>query len=168
MKKQTKNSPEANGTDSEKIYAKKSAKAITLITCAVVAAVILFNVVFSIVGDMAMLYIDISRIKYNTGTTNLYTLSDYCKDTIETRAVSKIYGFNQQSGENQKVKIIFCADRDVVESNEMTRYVSYTARAIAKNFPEYFEVSYINIVKNPSAVQKYKTTSAATINNSDV
>ena len=168
MKKQIKNAPEVNDTDSEKIYAKKSAKVITIITCAVVAAVILFNVVFSIIGDTAMLYIDISRIQYDTGTTNLYTLSYYCKDVIETRAVSKIYGFNEQNGEKQKVKIIFCADKDVVESNEMTRYVSYTARAIAKSFPEYFEVSYINIVKNPSAVQKYKTTSAATINNSDV
>ena len=168
MKKQIKNAPEARGVDSERIYAKKSAKALTLITCIVVAAVILFNIFFSIIGDTAMLYIDISRIQYNTGTTNLYTLSDYCKDVIENRAVSKIYGFNEQSGEDQKVKIIFCADRDIVESNEMTRYVSYTARAIAKSFPEYFEVSYINIVKNPSAVQKYKTTSAATINNSDV
>ena len=168
MKKQTKNTPKTQIVDSEKIYAPKSAKVLTLITCIVIAAVIAFNVVFSIIGDKAMLYIDISRIQYDTGTTNLYTLSDYCKDVIENRAVSKIYGFNEQSGEDQKVKIIFCADRDVVESNEMTRYVSYTARAIAKSFPEYFEVSYINIVKNPSAVQKYKTTSAATINNSDV
>ena len=168
MKKQATNAPETSSVDSEKIYAKKSAKVLTLITCIVVAAVIVFNVVFSIIGDTAMLYFDISRIKYNTGTTNLYTLSDYCKDVIEDRAVSKIYGFNQQTGKDQKVKIIFCADRDVVEKNELTRYVSYTARAIAKSFPEYFEVSYINIVKNPSAVQKYKTTSASTINNSDV
>ena len=108
MKKQVKNAPEAQGVGSERIYAKKSAKALTLITCIVVAAVILFNIFFSIIGDMAMLYIDISRIQYNTGTTNLYTLSDYCKDVIENRAVSKIYGFNEQSGEDQKVKIIFC------------------------------------------------------------
>ena len=168
MKKQKKNAPEVQGVDSERIYAKKSAKILTLITCIVIAAIIEFNVIFSIIGDKAMLYIDISRIQYDTGTTNLYTLSDYCKDVIETRAVSKIYGFREQSGDDGKVKIIFCADRDVVESNELTRYVSYTARAIEKSFPEYFEVSYINIVKNPSAVQKYKTTSAATINNSDV
>ena len=50
----------------------------------------------------------------------------------------------------------------------MMAYVSYTARALEKEYPEAIEVEYINIDKNPSAVQKYKTTSAATIYDSNV
>lgn len=145
-------------------------KRITIITVSVVALILLFNVVFSILGDLSMLYIDISEVKYSSGADALYTLSDTCRELIGKEAVPMIERFNSESGKDApgKLKIIFCADRDVIESNELTRYVSYTARAIAKSYPKAVEVEYINITKNPSAVQKYKTTSAATIYSSDV
>lgn len=145
----------------------KSSKKITVVTTLVIAAVIIFNLLFSAIGDAAMLFVDISQVKYNTGVTPLYTLSDTCKDIIEREAVPMIQQFNKGE-DTQKLKIVFCADKDIIESDSMTRYVSYTARAIAKEHPDLIEVEYININKNPSAVQKYKTTSAATINNSDV
>ena len=160
-----------NCSTSEEIYSKKSAKRITLITCVVIAAIMLFNIAFSIIGDKAMLYIDVSRIKYISETSNLYTLSDICKDVIETNAIYNIKNFADNSeslSDVQKVKIIFCSDRDLIENDSKARYVSYTARAIEKSFSDYVEVSYINVTKNPSAVQKYKTTSAATISSSDV
>ena len=151
---------------------KKSGKRIIAITVLVVVLVLLFNILFSIIGDRAMLYIDISEVKYSSGADALYTLSDDCRELIGRDAVPLIEKFNEEatgSGEAPgKLKIIFCADRDVIENNEKTRYVSYTARAIEKSFPDAIEVEYINITKNPSAVQKYKTTSAATIYSSDV
>ena len=148
----------------------KHKKRITVITVSVVVLVLLFNVGFSIFGDLSMLYIDISEVKYSSGADALYTLSDTCRELIGKDAIPMIERFNSESGEDApgKLKIIFCSDRDVIESNELTRYVSYTARAIAKCYPKAVEVEYVNITKNPSAVQKYKTTSAATIYSSDV
>ncbi len=159
-------------SDGQSIYAKKSVRIITVITVAVIIAVIAFNLLFSIIGDKAMLFFDISQVKYKTGATTLYTLSDTCNDLIGREAIPMIKLFNEDGqisdGSAQKLKIIFCADKDIIEGDPKTRYVSYTARAIEKNYPKYVEVSYVNIEKNPSAVQKYKTTSAATISNSDV
>ena len=163
---------ESAGQDESSIYAKKSPKIITIITVAVIVAVMAFNILFSIIGDKAMIFFDISQVKYKTGSTNLYTLSDTCNDLIAREAVPMIKRFNEDGkakGESaQKLKIIFCADKDIIEGDTKTRYVSYTARAIEKNYPEQVEVSYVNIEKNPSAIQKYKTTSAANINNADV
>ena len=151
---------------------KKSGKRIIAITVLVVVLILLFNILFSIIGDKAMLYIDISEVKYSSGVDALYTLSDGCRELIGREAVPMIEKFNEEATDTSsapgKLKIIFCADRDVIESNEKTRYVSYTARAIEKSYPDAIEVEYINITKNPSAVQKYKTTSAATIYSSDV
>lgn len=157
---------------SEGIYAKKSPKIMTVITVAVIVAVMAFNILFSIIGDRAMLFFDISQVKYKTDATTLYTLSDTCNDLIGREAIPMIKQIRedgQTSGNSvQKLKIVFCSDKDMIEGDAKTRYVSYTARAIEKNYSEYVEVSYVNIEKNPSAVQKYKTTSAATISNSDV
>lgn len=157
---------------SEVIYTKKSPKIMTVITVAVIVAVMAFNILFSIIGDRAMLFFDISQIKYKSDATTLYTLSDTCNDLIGREAVPMIKQFREDGQTSdksaQKLKIVFCADKDLIEGDAKTRYVSYTARAIEKNYPEYVEVSYVNIEKNPSAVQKYKTTSAATISNSDV
>ena len=173
MKKEKNNAPVASeSVDREKIYSKKRGKVLTAITCVVIAVIILFNIAFSLIGDKLMLYIDISSTQYSSNDTNLYTLSEACRSLIEKSAISNVRGYNDKSvsegGEAQKIKIIFCSDRDFIENDAKTRYVSYTARAIEKSFPEYVEVSYVNITKNPSAVQKYKTTSAATIYNSDV
>ncbi len=162
----------ANNTGDSEIYARKSPKKLTLITVAVIAAVILFNIIFSIIGDDLMLYIDLSQVKYNSGVTTLYTLSDTCKDMISDQAVPMINRVNEERearGEDKiKVKIVFCADRDNIEKDGQMRYISYTARAIANANRGLVEVEYINIRENPSSVQKYKTTSAATINDSDV
>ena len=151
---------------------RKSAKSVSLITAIVVAAVIIFNIVLSVLGDSFMWFLDLSPIKYLSGTTPMYTLSEQCMTLLESDALPMIESVNKEraaKGEEPiKLNIVFCADRDDIESDSMTRYVSYTARSMAKEYPELVEVKYVNMVKNPSAVQKYKTTSAATIHNSDV
>jgi len=158
--------------DSSEVYEKKSSKHITIITVAVVVAVILLNILASVFGDKQMVYVDLTQVKYQSGTSTFYTLSNECYDLISSRAIPMIRQVNEERAtrgeENIKLKIIFCADRDVIESNRLMRYVSYSSRSLEKEFSDCVEVEYINMVKNPSAVQKYKTTSAATIYESDV
>ena len=151
---------------------RKNPKTITVLTAAVILAVILLNIAVTLVGDRLMIYLDISEVKYKSNSTTLYTLSEECKDVVKDQVapmIEQVNGERDKNGEGKiKLKIIFCADRDDVENNERLRYVSYSARAIAKEHSDLIEVVYLNMVKNPSAVQKYKTTSAATIYNSDV
>jgi len=158
--------------DSEAIYIRKSPKKLTVITAIVLLAVVVFNILFSVIGDRQMFYIDLSQTLYKSGKTNMYTLSDDCKDMIADRVIPMIDQTNEERaarGEDPiKLNIVFCSDRDVLEDNELTRYVSYTARAIAKRFPDHVSVQYIDISTNPSSVQKYKVNSAATLYNSDV
>ena len=158
--------------DSEAIYIRKSPKKLTVITAVVLLAVVIFNILFSVIGDRQMFYIDLSQTLYKSGKTNMYTLSDDCKDMIADRVIPMIDQTNKERagrGEDPiKLNIVFCSDRDVLEDDELTRYVSYTARSIAKRFPDHVSVQYINIATNPSSVQKYKVNSAATLYNSDV
>ncbi len=157
---------------SEKQNIKKSSKLITAITIAVVAAVIALNLLVSILGDSQLFYIDISQVKYRSTKSTMYTLSDACRDMVEKDIIPMVDQVNDERASDGKdpisLKVVFCADRDEIELDSLARVVSYTARSLQKEFPKHIDVQYVNITKNPSAVQKYKTTSAATINNSDI
>ncbi len=172
INKQEKTDNSQLSADSEAIYIRKSPKKLTVITAIVLLAVVVFNILFSVIGDRQMFYIDLSQTLYKSGKTNMYTLSDDCKDMIADRVIPMIDQTNKERAERGedpiKLNIVFCSDRDVLEDDELTRYVSYTARSIAKSFPDHVSVQYIDIATNPSSVQKYKVNSAATLYNSDV
>lgn len=144
----------------------------TLITVAVVVAVILLNVVISVIADRGLWYLDMTQVRYKSGETTMYSLSDTCRNLIATEAVPMIEKVNAERSargeEPIRVNIIFCSDKDYIEGDGMMRYVNMTARRLENEFPDCFDVQYINIEKNPSAVQKFKTTSASSIYNSDI
>ena len=151
---------------------KNSGKKITLITALVVLLVIVFNVVFTLIADAELWYVDMSSVRYSSGESTMYTLSGTCQSLISTEVIPMIKVVNADRAargeEAIKLNIVFCTDRDVVESDSKLRYVSMTARSLEKEFSEYIDVQYVNIRKNPSSVQRFKTTSASTIYESDV
>lgn len=158
--------------ENDDVYAKKSPRMLKVITAAVLLAVIVLNVGIALLGDSLMWYGDMTKPRYQSATTQMYTLSEQCESLIERDAITAMDKVNAERKKDGKaalkVKIIFCADKDRVEEHEQLRYVSFTARALAKKFRDYIEIEYINIAKNPSAVQKYKTTSAASIYDTNV
>lgn len=172
MKRQNESENEALQTEDVPVKPIKKPKTITLITALVVLAVIILNVTVSLLGESQMWYFDMTKLRYVRMTEGLYTLSEECKTLVGDEIVPMIEQVNasrtKEGKDPIKLKIVFCADKDHIEADKMMRYVSFTARSLAKEFPEAIEVEYINIVKNPSAVQKYKTTSAANIYNSNV
>ena len=151
---------------------KRSSTALTVITLVTVVAVIVLNLIISVLGDVNLWYVDMSSPKYKDEVSPLYTVSDGLKSLLESQVVPKINEINGQREKNGeepiKLKIVFCADRDDIESDGLMRYISYTARGIQKLYSDLVEVKYVNITRDPSAVQKYKTTSAASIYSSDV
>ena len=151
---------------------RKNPKIKTIIAVILLCAIILLNLFAAIIGDGRLWYLDLTRGKYKSQEAAFYTLSDECRSLILSDAIPMVKAVNaerKQNGEDTiRVKVVFCTDKDYIEEDDMMRYVSFTARALAKEFPDEIEVEYINTVKNPSAVQKYKTTSAASIYPSDV
>ncbi len=162
----------SNGIPHAESTFKRSSKAITVITLAVVVAVIVLNLIISAIGDVNLWYVDMSSPKYKDEVSSLYTVSDVLKSLLDSQVIPKINEINgdrEKTGEDPiKLEIVFCADRDDIESDGLMRYISYTARGIKKLYPDLVEVKYVNITRDPSAVQKYKTTSAASIYSSDV
>ncbi|HOA85569.1 MAG TPA: hypothetical protein PKN17_06040, partial [Bacillota bacterium] len=67
-----------------------------------------------------------------------------------------------------KVNIIFCDDRDAILENSLRRYVLETAEDLERAFPDIIKVKFINVWKNPSAVQKYRGTSLSQIYSTNV
>ena len=149
---------------------RKSRRRIITVTAIVTLAVLTVNIAFSILSYKYLWFTDLTQTRYNTIDATMYTLTDNTRKLIEAEAVPMIDKVNEERAEGEKLKlnIIFCADPDLIEAEELMRYISYTARQLEKEFPEHIDVSYINIEKNPTAVQKYKITSAANIYPSNV
>ena len=121
-----------------------------VITVLVIAAVIIFNVIFSALAAKYTWYIDLTR-------EGIYTLSDNCIDLLD-ETFTRIADERKAAGEEPlKVKIRFCDLEDNIMENTSQRYVLMTAKELAEEFPDVVEIEYINIWENPTAVEKYKT-----------
>lgn len=156
------------------------------LTALVIAIVIVANIAISTLASYLNWFTDMTP-------HFLFTLSDECKDLIENgddefgttspieivdkiRAENKAYneenslseGDAEYKDENIKINIIFCEERDIVESNAASNYIYKTADELATEFSDYIELQFYDIVRNPSAVSKFLVTSTATINPADV
>lgn len=152
-----------------------------LLTAAVVAAVLLLNVLFSALAGANLWFVDLTTYRRTTTKTSasgervkayeeyeMYTLTQGAIDILDT-AFAEVIAERQQKGDEQlKVELIFCDDPDNLMSATASRYVYMTAQCLQEQFPDIISVKTIDIYKNPSAVQKYKTNSFATIYSSNV
>ena len=146
------------------------------LTAVVIAAVLLINVLFSALAYGNLWFIDLTTYQRVSTKTNangekvkvytdyeMYTLSDGCVELLD-KTFSTLHAERQSKGEEDvKVELIFCDDPDNLMSKSASRYVYMTALSLQKAFPDYVEVRSIDVYKNPSAVQKYKTNSFATV-----
>ena len=164
-----------------------------ILTAAIVATAVLLNVCVSALSGIASwMYLDMTAEDMYTVSDECFELLETEAITMvdEIRAYNKEYNENggrpSDSGsglpseeedaetefvardENITINIYFMDDRDVLLESSSMHYVLNTALEIEKKFPEYVKVSHINIDKNPSAVQKFLTTSLSTIEKTDV
>ncbi len=137
-----------------------------LLTVLILVAVILFNVIFSALAERFLWYVDLTP-------ELLFTLSDECVDMIgegsdahETSERSPTQMIDQYRAEaraanpdfkdeDMKIQIIFCDEKDVWEQTDYYNYVHETAAQLQKEFPDYIDITYRDIIRNPSSVSKY-------------
>lgn len=118
------------------------------LTIAIIAVVILVNAIFTALADKYLWFIDMTA-------EQIYSLTDDAKELLDT--------MNTEA----EVEIIFCSERDVLESNSTQRYVLYTALDVADHCSN-VKVRYVDTVTNPSAVNKYKDHTGQDINSQSV
>lgn len=128
-----------------------------LLTAGVIAVVVIVNVIFSALAGRYMWYTDMTSEK-------LYTLTDACVGLLG-EAFDKV---NAEREEDVKVEIIFCDEKDALTDNITQRYVLETALELQAAFPDTISIRYIDVWTNPSAVDKYRANSRATITSQNV
>ena len=156
------------------------------LTALIIAVVVIVNVIFSALSQRFLWYIDMTP-------ELLYTISDECIDLIrngddefdtespiemvdkiraENRAYNEANSLTPESAdykdEDLSINIIFCDDIDVLQSKAMQRYVYNSALELQKEFPDHIKITNHNVIRNPSAVSKYKTTTNTNIPSSSV
>ena len=137
-----------------------------VLTAAIVAVVIICNVIFSALSQKFLWYTDLTPEK-------LFTVSDACYELLQNgdpdfeESTSPIDKVNQIRAEKKAqdpsfkdsdlmINIIFCDDRDSWDrDNSTAQYVYYTARQLEEKFPDYINCEFVNIVHNPTKLIKY-------------
>ncbi len=117
-----------------------------IMTCVIIAAVMLFNGVFKLLADKYLWYTDLTR-------DEIYTLSDVAVQALENV--------------DKDVHILFCDDPDNLEAEYYSKMIYKTALGLAEK-NDYVHVDTVNIWREPSAVNKFKTNSKDAIYSSDI
>ena len=150
-----------------------------LLTALIIAVVIIVNVIFSALVQKFMWYGDLTP-------DMTYTLSEECIDLIangdeefadsskspiemveEVRA-EKLAADPSFDVESLKINIIFCTEKDKLEANATQNYILRTALDLEAEFDDYIDVLFYNTVRNPSAVDKFRTNSQTYIASTSV
>ncbi len=139
-----------------------------VLTAFIIAAVVLFNVLFLSLANNFRWYIDMT-------SESLFTLSDECRELL-VNAVEGEGGANEQRAEYNKanklnpgdegykpevdVTIFFCDDPDNLNENTYMKYV-YTTALELEGACDFINVDYLNWEYNPTSVQKYQKTGSS-------
>ena len=138
------------------------------ITVAVIAVVLVINILFSFVADRFMWQVDSTVTKYTSRPeVSMYTPTEEFLKVVRDYAIPMVQEMNAERIANGEepitINVKFCTERDKVYAIEKLRLVQYSVLALQKEFPDAVKVEYLNIEKNPSQVQKYKATSSTNI-----
>lgn len=128
-----------------------------ILTAFVIAVVVIINIIFTALAQKYMWYTDMT-------TEKLYTLSDEAIELMDT-SFKKV---EAERGEDIKVDIIFCDEKDNLMAETTQRYVLETALQLQTEFPDVIDVKFIDVWTNPSAVDKYRNNAHSNIYSTNV
>lgn len=115
-------------------------------TCVVIAAVILFNVVFSALADKLLWFVDMT-------SGQLFTLSDATHELLKDI--------------DEEITINFCQPLDTLTENETQNLIYQCAKEYEKSFDN-IKIEYLDIITNPAAIEKYANSSNTRIKTTSV
>ncbi len=151
------------------------------ITALIIAAVIILNVVFSLLTERFRWYIDLTPDLHFTISDECYQLIEVSdEDDDEDSPIEMINKFradnaayNAANGlsagdegardEHVMINILFCQERDVLEADQTTNYVVQNAEELRAKFPDYITTEYKDSITNPSRFTKYLSSNTDTL-----
>ncbi|MBQ7982937.1 MAG: hypothetical protein IJ302_05165 [Clostridia bacterium] len=127
-----------------------------LFTAAVIAAIVVLNVVVTALTQKFSLYVDM------TGE-DLYSISEAC-DTM----ISDLIEDHADDVVPLHYEILFCAPFDTLENSQTSKLIYNFARKLESAYPDLISVDYIDIITYPTLAEQYTTTAADTVKTTDV
>ena len=127
-----------------------------LFTAAVIAAVIVVNVVLTALTQSFSLYVDMT-------SEDLYSVSEACSGMID-----ELQATHADDVVPLHYDIIFCQPLDTLENSAETKMVYEFAQKLQAKYPNLVSIDSIDIITYPSLAEQYKTTTADTVKTTDV
>lgn len=153
---------------------RKSKTLFTALTALVIVAVILLNIGISVWFNARSVYVDMTTtlVDVRHPDFSLFRLQSGFVDALKKDVFPAVDGFNEErqasGADNLKIDFTFCTDPDNIDSDEYMKIMHYTVKNLVSSYPDYFSLRYVNVNKNPSALQKYKITSSTKIYPSNI
>ncbi len=135
--------------DFKSFFQKKKFKygaAAVAFTCVCIAAVIIFNVIFSSLADKFLWSVDMT-------SEQLFTLSDATHELLKDV--------------DEEITINFCQPLDTLVENEAQNLIYQCAREYEKHFDN-IKIEYLDIITNPTVIEKYANSSSTRIQTTSV
>lgn len=129
---------------------------LTLTVLIVVAAVIFNIIIAALAGRYQWMYV-------NMNTSTVFSVSEDCKDYISKYVIPEIDAANLASGKNEKIKLIFCDDKENIEADSTQKHIHKSIMDLIGYFPEHIEAEYLDIWENPSVAREYGAQSTTDI-----
>lgn len=136
-----------------------------LLTAAIIAIVIIVNVIFSALAQKNLWYTDLTPELFFTLSENCVTLmnegdSAFEKSTSPIKKIDEYRAAAKAADPNFKdkdivINIIFCNDELTWTEDTAQRYVLETAKQLRDEFPDHINIEYIDIIRNPTAVTRF-------------
>ena len=121
------------------------------LTVLVIAAVIIANAAISALSGGFGWYADMSqRLVYDIGEACEEYLTDAVFPLMDER--------NRESGENEKIKVIFCDELKNLDDDMSQEYILNTVLELKEKFPERVEIEHLNVWENPKEAKAYGVT----------
>lgn len=138
------------------------------LTALIIAVVIMINVLFSALAQRFLWYTDLTPEFMFTLSEEALSIVESGDEKFDTQSPIERVKADREAGINENINIIFCAEPDTLKDSLEMYYVYETALELEKNFPDYISVEEIDIIKNPSAVSRFKINSLSEIHTTSV
>ncbi|MBQ8850187.1 MAG: Gldg family protein [Clostridia bacterium] len=135
------------------------------LTAAIIAIIIIVNIIFSALAQKNLWYSDLTPELVFTLSENCVTLlrdgdSEFENSTSPIKKIDEFRAAAKAENPDAKdedimINIIFCNDELTWTEDTAQRYVLETAKQLQKEFPDYINIEYVDIIRNPTAVTKY-------------
>ncbi len=130
-------------------------KIFTALTAVGIVLLLCVNMLFTYLSGQNQLFLDLTPEGFYTMTDNMLASCD------------SILGATDEEGQKKQIQITFCADPDYLTSSLDLRPSYFMALQLRNRFDN-VRVETVNLSINPTAVDKYKTTSRQQIKTTDI